>query len=1229
MYKKLLSTFISFLLILTVFAPIPLCASAAPEDVMLTSSDKRIEVCGDKIYVYSPWYEQWHAISSAKLLTALSSDGYSLSYLNKDYRQQPSSNVHDGYIYAEKNGRGIYFEIFSNSADVYSEDFAEFSKSGYYLHFPKEYKSYWCLLNGMYGKDESDTSFIISANEEENLAGGVYLQKNLPFTADTVYTIEYSVYNDSNADAGFFIKTENSEINLLSLKGSGSATVLNYDEGNSIKRINYVEPKRRHSIAVEFDYYRSRVITYIDGVLQGDAYHTLSNAPAVKYVKFIMSGDGTQKLTGNIAYDDIRIYKGYYNNTGKINIGAVSDKFALSETGDEIYGACGMKKTDVLSFLHAEQELDAEIEDSIISNGTKLYILKNGTRISCCTFRDGDYISKPYVQKHTENEKEIIESSLTICRGSGNRENIYYFIATYRRDLLTDLRLQIISGGGKTTIKNRMETDSELEEETKIVLLDSGLNPLVDKAAATKNINVFEDDEFYRRLLSDYICIHAQSGVFTYYGEKYLLENKPYSEGGRLYVNGMEISRITGSEPLSDTYVRADDIFVNSLHLIKTVLSAEYNGGAVLYGNSQFSTSADLQKLNNYLFYLRPDAKKINEYYRKSKNCGQHPRLQLNAEGFDRIRNTDNALKISFKNEALSLANWYITELERNGAPQYVIDGGGRLLGVSRKVLERIYAFSFAYQMTWDMKYVNAAYTYLEAVCAFPDWHPEHTIDTGEMCAAVSIGYDWLYDALTPKQRSFIEQGIYKNGFGAAISLYGGLDSPRDGAVNTKSNWGAVCNGGIAIAAMAMLDVYPVTSAKILSNALRGYEYTAQSFAPHGAWYEGPLYWEYTMQYTAKWLSSLETALNTDFGFLSCEGLDETAYYIMNMQSAQGEYAYSEGLHQTYYVPEILWLAKVYNNNAVASSLMHLSENAPFLRDSSGTISGNSEDMVLAAMWYEPDMITDNIELPLESFYENEAVFQMRSGWSKDDSYFAAAARVLDGSEDDLDSGSFVFDTCGVRWIDDPGRGDYGTAGYWDTVNGKRWKIFNKRAEAHSAFVIDPSGTGADQVFPSKSYFEKTETDENGGIAIINLTPAYSDSTFSARRGFFFTDSKASLVIRDEITLKKQSEVFWSLITAAEAEIDADGKGAVLTMNGQQLKFEFSSSCGAQLSFAKSVPLVNPDGAITGGEEGKYNRLLVKYSGNGKVNITAKLSPYDKGGDLSEYEKPIDSWALN
>ncbi|MGM9652271.1 MAG: heparinase II/III family protein [Eubacteriales bacterium] len=141
-----------------------------------------------------------------------------------------------------------------------------------------------------------------------------------------------------------------------------------------------------------------------------------------------------------------------------------------------------------------------------------------------------------------------------------------------------------------------------------------------------------------------------------------------------------------------------------------------------------------------------------------------------------------------------------------------------RLLNVSSQAFWRIGSWATLYRATGDERYAERAWRELEAVCAFADWHPDHFLDTGVMCAAVAIGYDWLYDFLTPERRKTVEEALPEKGLRLGLDVYEG----RRG-IWGDNNWSGVCNGGLTAAA-ALAGVYPEEWGRLISFCLTGVE---------------------------------------------------------------------------------------------------------------------------------------------------------------------------------------------------------------------------------------------------------------------------------------------------------------------------------------------------------------------------------------------------------------------
>ena len=219
-----------------------------------------------------------------------------------------------------------------------------------------------------------------------------------------------------------------------------------------------------------------------------------------------------------------------------------------------------------------------------------------------------------------------------------------------------------------------------------------------------------------------------------------------------------------------------------------------------------------------------------------------------------------------------------------------------------------------AYLLTGDKKYVDAAWVQMEEICSWQDWNPNHYLDTSEMSAGVAVGYDWMYDAWTPEQRKHIEEGIYRNGLAESeLWQYGAKGSPTRWSM-ANNNWNLVCNGSITIAALGLMDVYPDLCSRLIQNTYRGTESMMFHFAPDGAWFEGPGYWSYTLQYVSRMMAASDGVLGTCYRLSECEGLNTTADFILHMQSNIGSYNFADADVGKVYPESLYWLCLLYTS---------------------------------------------------------------------------------------------------------------------------------------------------------------------------------------------------------------------------------------------------------------------------------------------------------------------------
>ena len=763
--------------------------------------------------------------------------------------------------------------------------------------------------------------------------------------------------------------------------------------------------------------------------------------------------------------------------------------------------------------------------------------------------------------------------------------------------------------------------------------------------------SVYGDTSKLDALLEGYVSLHVRSGMVYQSGTKTKLATSPVESNGSYLVVVEEICSALGiSYSAEETTATINGqaanvsssngkLWIDAKYLFETILgkTVSFDDTCQSYGmmiagttaftwpssevtNLHFATS-DLQSLNNYLFFERPEAEKIEEAYKASVVSGQHPRIQATKSDFEVLKEEiKSGQKNAWYQQVIAAADYL---LENDDPLIYELRDGVRLLDVSRDALSNMYTLGMAYQLTGEQKYVERAWIDLASICAFPDWHPEHDIDCGEMSAAVAIGYDWMYDGFTAEQRKIIEQGAYKNAFDVACQWYQG---ERGESVMSTNNHNIIMNGGFTMIALAFMDVYPEEACYMVSSAVHGAEYMLVTFGPDGAWPEGPGYWEYAMQYTSKMLSTLDTAFGTCFELDNCQGLSTAADYMLYMQSDQGIFNYGDGSQLNYYVPEFFYLSNKYENADVTSAVLALNH---------GTMT-DAEDIVLSLLWYDSDITADDLDMALDSQYVGEGVASFRDQWTDGITTYVGihGGKTLQ-VHSQLDGGTFIYDYAGVRWAKELGMAPYDLSVAADySENGGRWKMYKARAESHNTIVINPDD-GPDQVVSSTAELTRFETKEKGAITVLDLSANYAENAKSAVRGYFFTDDRNSLVVRDEISLSSTDEsiIYWFMQTDAAVEIADDNKSAILTQNGKQVKLEYVTGgenvTSIELSVGKSEPLSTSPVVSGDSYASSTNRIAMKLTAKGDVSITTKLTPVDiAGSGIENYNKNISEWSV-
>ncbi len=520
---------------------------------------------------------------------------------------------------------------------------------------------------------------------------------------------------------------------------------------------------------------------------------------------------------------------------------------------------------------------------------------------------------------------------------------------------------------------------------------------------------------------------------------------------------------------------------------------------------------------------------------------------------------------------------------------------GPRLLAVSREVLKRIYTWSLLHRLTQDSKYLDRARSELLAVAQFSDWNPSHFLDVAEMTHAFAIGYDWLYHDLSPDDRATIKQAIVDKGLVPARQAYEDDEWWTDDAFN----WNNVCNGGIAIGALAVADEEPDLARWLLYRNVTNLPFALESYAPDGAWAEGPGYWGYATHYTVAAFASLRSALGTDFGLSTLPGLAEAGLFRVSMVGPTSLFFnFADAWERAGADASLFWLGWRYDRPLYAYSE----------RQYAGS-RGSYGDL----MWYDDrGSEADLLQVPTDVRFDGADVVVLRSSWTDPDAtFFALKGGDNQANHSHLDLGTFVLDALGERWAIELGGDDYNLPGYFGS---ERYTYYRLATEGQNTLVVDNINQNEDAVARITLF----ETEANRGYGIADLTEGYApQGATQVRRGFALIDGRDRVLMVDEIEASRDLQVAWTMHTLAD--VTTSGTTATLSQGGKQVEVRLLSPSGA--TFSSQAVNLNPPQEPTDG----VRKLQVRLSGVSSTTIRVLFVPEGASTDSVD-PRPLASW---
>ncbi|TWU37731.1 Heparin and heparin-sulfate lyase precursor [Novipirellula aureliae] len=542
-----------------------------------------------------------------------------------------------------------------------------------------------------------------------------------------------------------------------------------------------------------------------------------------------------------------------------------------------------------------------------------------------------------------------------------------------------------------------------------------------------------------------------------------------------------------------------------------------------------------------------------------------HPRLFADSEKLARLADLSDASTLK-----KTLADAVVQEARYlDSAPPITRRlEGRRLLGMSRRCLDRVITLSTAYYLTGDSSFVRRCEKEMLAAAAFSDWNPSHYLDVAEMTLALAIGYDWLYDELSPESRQLISSAIVEKGVELPWT------TEHNGWVRASNNWGQVCHAGMVAGALAIMDDYPELAAKTVHRAITNVPNSMRAIAPKGSYPEGPGYWAYGIGFNVLLIDALESVMGTDFGLSKAPGFAQTGNYPALVTGPSGlTFNYADGGAGRQPQESLFWFASRYDSpECLQGEALRIENFAKTLKKgNSGT--GSNRLLPLALLWMngeevEAESLVESESLPLHFSSDGSVPITIhRSDWSRHPATFMGTkAGSPSANHGQMDIGSFVLDADGVRWAVDLGAEGYhgieqrGMNLWSRKQDSDRWKIFRQRNEGHNTLVIN-------EQLQNASGFAKVidfSDDPNNAFTVMDLTDIYRGQAKLIHRRFEMAPN-GIVTIKDIIKgILPGSKVRWGMVTYGKPTRSSSSDVMHLAQKNKTLRLKIESPTSAE-----------------------------------------------------------------
>jgi len=312
-------------------------------------------------------------------------------------------------------------------------------------------------------------------------------------------------------------------------------------------------------------------------------------------------------------------------------------------------------------------------------------------------------------------------------------------------------------------------------------------------------------------------------------------------------------------------------------------------------------------------------------------------------------------------------------------------DNEKRGLQVEHPFLTNILDYSFLYVVTREPKYLDAAKRWTLALAAMDEWEgkvvPENKegdrgLYTGFGLTALAAAYDWLYNDLTDAERDVIRAKIASRSEAIHRATFEG--EWWSGGYLHHDLWIPVA--GMGLGAVAVIDEVPEAKAWA-QRADEEFFQALGRLGTDGAWPEGPAGWAFAMAsfipYWDAYSRRFPTALDRS------EWLSNTWKFRLYSRVPDGQFLwFGDGRPTGHYqwtayqaAPTLRFLASKFMNPCAQWLAAREWETRP-----------NPYTAVWEIIWLDTSVReTPPDALPQSTFFENQGLAYLRTGWTDKD----------------------------------------------------------------------------------------------------------------------------------------------------------------------------------------------------------------------------------------------------